>query len=31
VQFSLCNPVRSAADANHLLLWVVNAFTSIAM
>ena len=30
-QFSLCNPVRSAADANHLLLWVVNAFTSIAM
>jgi dipeptidyl-peptidase-2 len=30
-QFSLCSPLKTTQDAEHLLLWVVNAFTSIAM
>jgi len=30
-QFSLCSPVSNSQQLEHLILWVVNAFTSIAM
>jgi len=30
-QFSLCSPISNAVQLEHLILWVVNAFTSIAM
>jgi len=30
-QFSLCSPISTPAQLEHLILWVVNAFTSISM